>query len=130
MTDESNESGSGSKQMTVTMAWVTGRQILHCVCTGKANIEDCIRLLNQMADEPVPPRSCVLIDLLRVSGNLNIGDRYTLGIATAKAFSKVRRVAIVLKPGPHNGFGSLVARNRGLHVDVFSSEADAMSWLS
>lgn len=116
--------------MTVTMAWVTGRQILRCVCTGKANIEDCIRLLDQMAEEPVPPQGCLLIDLLGVSGNLNIGDRQTLGIATAKAFAKVRRVAIVLKPGPHNGFGSTVARNRGLHIAVFSSAAEAMSWLS
>jgi hypothetical protein len=130
MKDTPNEISAGAKQMTVTMAWVTGRQILRCVCTGKANIEDCIRLLNQMADEPAPPQSCLLIDLLGVSGNLNIGDRQTLGIATAKAFAKVRRVAIVLKPGPHNGFGSLVARNRGLHVAVFSSEAAAMSWLS
>jgi hypothetical protein len=114
----------------MSLAWVTGRQILRCVCEGRADIEDSARLFEMVADEPAPPGSVLLVNLLGVKGNLPLHERFELGVVTAKALSKFRRVAIVQEARPDDGFGALVARNRGANVAVFRTESDAMNWLS
>jgi hypothetical protein len=129
MQGESTSTGPGPK-LSLSLAWVTGRQILRCVCEGQADIEESARLLKMAADEPTPPGSALLVNLLGVTGNLALNERFELGVVTVKALSNFRRVAIVQEARPDDGFGALVARNRGANIAVFRTENDAMNWLS
>jgi hypothetical protein len=58
-------------------------------------------------------------------------DRYTLGVTFAQAARSSVRVAVIVKPemiDPER-FGVTVATNRGMQVNVFTNEADALAWL-
>jgi hypothetical protein len=58
-------------------------------------------------------------------------QRYALGEACAAAGRSAVQVAMVARPEmiDPDRFGMIVARNRGLFADVFTTEAEARAWL-
>jgi hypothetical protein len=58
-------------------------------------------------------------------------DRYSMGVQFAEASKFGLRVALVapLEVIDPQRFGMTVAQNRGLDVNVFSSEPEALAWL-
>jgi hypothetical protein len=58
-------------------------------------------------------------------------QRFHLGEQVAKAAISAVKIAFVARPEMIDArrFGVTVARNRGLHGEVFDSEADAVAWL-
>ena len=75
----------------------------------------------------------LLVNTKKLTGFGPIGalDRYTMGEQFANAGWFSVRLAVVARAeliDPQR-FGVTVARNRGLDVDVFTSEAKALAWL-
>jgi hypothetical protein len=58
-------------------------------------------------------------------------QRFSLGERAAGAARGSMQLALVCQPGMIEAerFGVIVARNRGLHVDVFAEEPEAVRWL-
>jgi hypothetical protein len=76
----------------------------------------------------------ILIDCLSVRGELSNFERYELGQTLAqhwlKGLSGAPKIAIVGTPPTINGFGALVASNRGFHAETFSELPKALAWLT
>ena len=76
----------------------------------------------------------VLVDCLSLRGELSNFERYELGQALArhwlKGLSGTPKIAIVGMPPTINGFGALVASNRGFLAETFSELPKALDWLN
>jgi len=76
----------------------------------------------------------VLVDCLSVSGQLSSFERYELGQILAEhwqtGLSGTPKIAIVGTPPTINGFGALVASNRGFLAKTFSELPKALDWLN
>src|SRR5262245_8072721 len=76
----------------------------------------------------------VLVDCLSLSGELSSFERYKLGQILAqhwqKGLSGTPKIAIVGTPPTINGFGALVASNRGFLAKTFSELPKALDWLN
>jgi hypothetical protein len=71
----------------------------------------------------------VLVDATAIPVVLTTTDRYTMGVAASARLDARVRVALLGAPVTIDGFGELVARNRGANVRVFTDEARAVEWL-
>lgn len=115
-------------EMTVTLS--PDARFLRCMVSGQANVEGAQRLLQQMqSDDSQAPTTRLLLDLLAVTGDLQLSGKYSVGMSSSQAFKRFSRVAVVQEERANNGFGALVAKNRGLNIEVFRTEAEALSWL-
>jgi hypothetical protein len=75
----------------------------------------------------------LLIDTTKLTGFEPVGtaERFKIGERLADEAMAAVKIVIVVRPelfDPER-FGVLVARNRGLVLNVFSSEAEALTWL-
>jgi hypothetical protein len=73
---------------------------------------------------------CILLNLLSVTGTLSTVERFNFGLTAVEQLRNVRKVAVVQASSKDSGFGALVARNRGLRMEVFSGEDQAIEWLT
>jgi len=115
-------------QMEISLS--PDRRFARCTVSGRANPEDAQRLLQTFqtgADAALPKR--LLLDLLSVSGALQMPDQFQVASSSVNAFRRFNRIAVVQAPRANNGFGALVAKNRGLNMRVFGAEPDALKWL-
>ena len=74
----------------------------------------------------------ILIDLLGVQGVTSTNDRYTMGVKLVTYCGEHKlwpRVAFIGEPPVVDGFGVLVAKNRGLDTERFSKRKEALEWL-
>jgi len=76
----------------------------------------------------------ILIDFSESDGTLATGERFNLGERTAAYYlSKSRtirpKIASVGKAPLVDGFGAMVASNRGLNAKAFSDVQQALDWL-
>jgi hypothetical protein len=71
-----------------------------------------------------------LIDVSKMQGEPTLSERFELSSHAAVAASKLK-VAMLVAPEQlePRKFGVLVARNRGLTVDAFTSRREALKWL-
>ena len=108
-----------------------GHRFVRCTVSGKVDPEDFERLVKsfQTGIETLKPRR-LLLDLLPVTGNLDLSEQFQLGKRSVDAFRGFNRVAVLQKTRPDDGFGALVAKNRGLAIEVFSTEDAATTWLT
>ena len=101
-----------------------------CTVSGQLSPDDAQRLFQAFragVDAASPKR--LLIDLLSMTGIFRVLDQYQNGNAATEAFRHFSRVAVVQVPRAESGFGALVAKNRGLNIQVFAAESDALKWL-
>ncbi len=76
----------------------------------------------------------ILIDFSAIDGTLATSERFNLAESAAAYFlSKSRtirpRIAIVGKAPLIDGFGAMVASNRGINAKAFSDVPQALDWL-
>jgi hypothetical protein len=75
----------------------------------------------------------LLIDTTRLSGFGPPGtvDRFEFGDRCARAAGGAVKAAFLAKSEmiDSDGFGLIVARNRGFQTSIFASESDAVQWL-
>jgi len=75
--------------------------------------------------------SRLFMDLLPISGRFSTLERYDLGRIASRLTPSVGRVVALVAPeviDPEK-FGAQVARNRGLHIEIFTDRAEALAWL-
>jgi hypothetical protein len=107
--------------------------LLVLTASGEFEIEAALKLFTQACESASEKGiSKILVDTCAVEGAISALERYRLGAEIA-AYVKQRqlntKVAIVGKAPTMNGFGVLVAQNRDLVTNAFSSQQEAMKWL-
>ncbi len=74
--------------------------------------------------------SLLLIDYTPLSGVPTTLDRYEISTHGAQAAKSLTKLAGYARPEQvGDKFGAMVARNRGLNVDVFPTRDEALHWL-
>jgi len=106
-------------------------RFVRCTVSGQATPENAQRLMEsfQAGAENLTHKR-LLLDLLAVTGELPLHQQHQMGTDSVGAFRKFSRVAVVQKPRVNNGFAAMVAKNRGLKIEVFATEAEAVGWLT
>jgi len=77
--------------------------------------------------------NCILVDCLNAHSDLTDLERYHLGKSMSDYYiarSPAMKVAVVGNPPLVNGFGALVACNRGLLAQTFPDRQAATNWLN
>jgi hypothetical protein len=103
--------------------------------TARGNLvfDATLRLLKQVCDTAVGKEiNKILVNCLAVDGDLSTLDRYQIGAEVAAYIAQDQmnpRLAIVGQPPAIDGFGVRVAQNRGMKVEVFSNQQEALNWL-
>jgi hypothetical protein len=107
--------------------------VLLATASGNMEAGEALRLLKQVfntASEKGIHK--ILVDTQATDGEMSTTDRFQLGSMFAAHVGQpttLPRLAIVGKPPTVDGFAVRVAQNRGLSVEVFSSQQDALRWL-
>ena len=108
--------------------------LLWVTASGGVKFESALRLLRQVCDAAAEDHiSRILVDALAVEGELAAHERYRIGVdlATYVMHREIDvKMALVGLPPALNGFGALVAQNRGMDARVFAAPDEAMSWLN
>lgn len=75
------------------------------------------------------PHRRALIDLLAMTGDLSMEERYRLGLSLGPIYSHAQKIAAVQAVRPDNGYVAKAANLRGAALVVFSHREDALAWL-
>jgi len=112
-------------------------QYVELLCAGKYSRSEAFRVGEQAYREANDAgRRSVLMDVRGVSGRIpSILDRFDMGVHVAALhFEHKPRVRLAIlghEPMIHpDRFGEIVARNRGADARVFTSEPEALDWLT
>ena len=116
--------------MTMQCTRVPAEGHAHFKLTGPSELAELKRLLAKIGqDSGALALRKLLLDLLDVEGDLSMGERYELGVATAEALAGFGKIAVVQLGRVHRGFAALVANNRGARINIFTEVAPALAWL-
>ena len=109
-------------------------EVLLVTASGSIASDAAVRLLKQVCDIAAEKRvNKILVNMLSVHGELSTTDRYQLAVQIVEYLKQRRmnpRLAFVGKPPTADGFGVRVAQNRTVTTAMFSSQQEAMNWLS
>ena len=109
-------------------------KLLVVTLSGELSFNAAWHRLKQTVDAALVNRvNFILIDTLAVEGKFTTVERYRLGTTTENYLHLQEihpRIAIVGKPPASDGFAVLVAKNRSVIVNMFSSRREAINWLS
>jgi hypothetical protein len=109
------------------------RGLLLVTLRGDAVLDAALRLFKQMFDTAKEKGvSKILVNALAVNGELSTLERYRLGVELVEYLQQHQmnpRLAAVGKPPAADAFAARVGQNRGVSVEMFSSQQKALSWL-
>jgi hypothetical protein len=72
----------------------------------------------------------LLLDYSELTGDVSTFDRFEIGSHGSKVGKDLAKMACLARPDQVAGkFGAVVARNRGLTVEVFTERSKALRWL-
>jgi len=107
--------------------------LLLVTASGTLAFDAALRALKQVCDTAKEKEvKKILVNALALDGELATVERYRLGVEVAEYLHQRHmspRLAFVGKAPTMDGFGVRVAQNRGLTVEMFSTEQEALSWL-
>ena len=107
--------------------------LLLAVVTGTASFDDSWHVLKEICDTALEKQvNRILIDGLAVQRVTTAFERYNLGVklvAYCGAHEFWPKLALVGQSPVIDGFGTVVARNRGLFTEVFPNRMEALEWL-
>ena len=91
------------------------------------------QILKQICDTALEKNfTRILVDALAAQKVLKTIDRYTIGVNLVAYCGRQKfwpRLAFVGQPPVVDGFGILVAKNRGLEAERFPNSNEAMEWV-
>ena len=101
---------------------------------GNLTLDAALRLLKQVCDTAAEKQvNKIIVNCLAVDAEFSTVERYQIG-EEVSAYIRQRqvnpRLAIVGQPPAIDGFAVRVAKNRGMTVQVFSSQQEALNWLA
>ena|SRR5262245_37450233 len=107
--------------------------LLLAVVDGQLSFDASWDVLKQTYDTALEKQvNLILFDTLAVEGKLTTFERYRLGTETLTYFRSTRmhpRIACIGEPPSTDGFAVLVAKNRWVAAEMFSSRHEALNWL-
>jgi hypothetical protein len=107
--------------------------VLLAVVKGLATFDDSWQVLQQICDMALEKHlERILIDGLAVYGTPTSFERYDIGVKLVAYCGEHKlwpRLAFVGHPPVIDGFGGVVARNRGVHAQIFPNRQEAVEWL-
>jgi hypothetical protein len=71
----------------------------------------------------------LLVDLRRVSGRLSFTDQFFIGDVVADKLANIDKLATLVADDPESYNSKKVAQRKGLNLQTFSSEDEAIAWL-
>ena len=107
--------------------------MLLAVVKGVATFEESWQVLKQICDMALEKHlNRILIDGNAVHATPTSFERYDIGVKLVDYCGEHKlwpKLAIVGHPPVIDGFGGVVARNRGVHAQIFPNRQEAMEWL-
>jgi hypothetical protein len=111
----------------------TNGELLLAVVRGTVSFHGAWQVLKQICDMASQKHlTRVLVDALGAHGAATAIDRYTLGVKLVTYCGERKlwpRLAFVGQPPVVDGFGVLVAKNRGLVTERFPNSKEALQWV-
>ena len=111
----------------------TDGELLLAVVRGTVAFDAVWQVLREICDTALKKEiTLILVDALEAQGVTTTIDRYTLGvklIAYCGDHKFSPRLAFIGQPPVTDGFGVLVARNRGLVTETFPNWKEALAWV-
>ena len=119
--------------MRLQVALDTDGELLRAVVTGTVSFDAAWQVLREICDAATQQRLVrILIDALGAQGVTTTVDRYTLGVKLVTYCGEQKlwpRMAFIGQPPVIDGFGVLVAKNRGLVTERFPNWTEALEWV-
>lgn len=125
--------GSESSQPSAPhVRFVDHPEFFECILSPVSNVAGVKQQLEdvlKVVAEKRPTR--LLVDMRALSFEPSTMDRYAMGIAGSRFSAHVERVGVVAKKEfiDPSKFGTQVAQNRGLRIDIFADSDEALRWL-
>ena len=119
--------------MELQVALVTDGKFLAAVVTGTISFNAIWQVLKQICDTALQKKCTrIVVDTLGAQAVTTTTDRYTLGVklvnyCTENALQPM--LAFIGQPPVVDGFGVLVAKNRGLDIERFPNWKEALEWV-
>ena|SRR5689334_7471085 len=111
----------------------TDGELLRAVVTGRMSFDAVWQVLKEICDTALERHlTRILVDALAAQEVLNTIDRYTIGVKLVDYCGRQKfwpRLAVIGKRPEVDGFGVLVAKNRGLDTEQFSNWKEALEWV-
>src|SRR5262245_58409953 len=108
-------------------------ELLFAVVKGTVSLDATWQVLKKICDTALQKHlSLILVDALLAQGVAPTIDRYTLGVKLVAYCGERKlwpRLAFVGQPPVVDGFGVLVAKNRGLVTERFPNCKQALEWV-
>src|SRR5262245_1368250 len=119
--------------MNLQVALDTDGEFLLAVVSGRVSFDAIWRVLKQICDTALQKKlTRILVDALAVEGVITTLDRYKLGVKLVNYCNEKKlwpMLAFIGQPPVINGFGAVVARNRGLAIEQFPNWKQALEWV-
>src|SRR5262245_47750463 len=120
--------------MSLQVELKTDGDLLLAIVTGTVSSFDANwQVLKQICDTAFDSHlKGILVDVLTVQGAVKTINRYEMGVklvAHCREHQSWVRLAFVGELPVVDGFGVLVARNRGMDAQTFSNRKEAFAWL-
>src|SRR5215471_426667 len=116
--------------MKLQVALETDGEFLDAVISGTVSFNAIWQVLKQVCDTALQKKCTrILVDALGAQGNTTTIDRYNLGVKFVNYCQEKQlwpRLAFVGQASVVDGFGVLVAKNRGLIIEQFSNKKEAL----
>src|SRR5262245_52340955 len=111
----------------------TDGELLLAVVSGTMSFDSTWHVLQQICDTALQKElTRILVDALGAQGVVTTIDRYSLGVKLVTYCAEHKlwpRLAFVGQPPVIDGFGVLVAKNRGLNIERFPHLEEALEWV-
>ena len=111
----------------------TDGELLLAVVTGTMSFDAVWQILKEICDTALQNKSTrILVDALAAQEVLKTIDRYTIGVKLVDYCGRQKlwpRLAFVGSAPVVDGFGVLVAKNRGLDTKTFPNWKEALEWV-
>jgi hypothetical protein len=112
----------------------TSGELLLAVVSGTVSFDAVWQVLREICDAATQKRLVrILVDALGAHGVTTTVDRYNLGLKLVTYCGQHKlcpRIAFIGQSPVVDGFGVLVAKNRGLVAERFPNWNQAMDWVS
>ena len=98
---------------------------------GPPSVKNYFDLIEETARETLASHEkLVLVDLRGVTGRLSFTDQFFIGELVGEKLAHIRKVAVVVPDDPDTYNSPKVAQRKGVNMQTFRSEEEAVAWLT
>jgi len=99
--------------------------------SGPPSVKNYFDLIEEAARETAASHSkLVLVDLREVGGRLSFTDQFFIGDLIGDKLPHIQKLAVLVADDPESYNSPKVAQRKGVNVQAFGGEEDAVAWLT